>query len=314
VSPHTREIARACEEAVRAHLAQPSEATLLGGYEIGRRAMFAGIGVVELAATAGTVLVEALRSRGSAGGTLDDVAAANALMVEMLSPFEMSHRGAHEANAALRRMNELREEEIRRIAIELHDTAGQMLATTLLAVDRAAREDAPQREASLAEARDLLLRTDQALRRLAHETRPPVLEDFGIGVALRLLCDGLASRSGIPIEARIEVAARPPSAIEIALYRIAQEALRNALKHASPSMVVVALRADRTTIALQVRDDGTGFEPGEARSGLGILGMRERVMTLDGTLDIRSRRGGGTELVVSIPREAPIAVPNSAGG
>jgi two-component system, NarL family, sensor histidine kinase UhpB len=314
VTPATRDLALECEAAVSAHLAHASEATLLEAYEVARRAMVAGTGIVEVAALLGASLGKALRERGLGEAGLADVAAAHALMVEMLSPFEMSYRGAREANDALRRMNELREEEIRRIAHELHDSAGQMLATAMLAVDRAATAPPPEREAALAEARELLRATDRALRRLAHETRPTALEDLGIGAALRLLCDGLAQRSGIAIELRTDTGARPGAAVETALYRITQEAIRNAMKHANPSAIVVTLRVDGSTFDLSVRDDGAGFDPAVSPAGLGLVGIRERVASLDGTLHIESHRGTGTELTVSIPREAPYAVPHSAGG
>jgi signal transduction histidine kinase len=308
--------ARECAAALSAHLERGSESTLHAGYEVGRRALAAGLGVVEMAATCGAALVTALQDDRVDPRCVAIVSAANQLAVEVLSPFEMGYRGAREANDALRRMNELREEEIRRVAHELHDTAGQLLATALLALARAEQDTPHARRRALAEVRDLLQRTDAALRRLAHETRPPVLDDLGIGAALRLLCDGVGRRAGIVVEARIEIDERPPAAVEIALYRIAQEALRNVLKHAAASRVVVALGSDERTIELRIRDDGVGFESGAPRagSGLGLLGIRERVVTLEGTLRIESRPGGGTDLVVSIPREAPCAVPRSAGG
>src|SRR5947208_11398931 len=180
---------------------------------------------------ASVLRLDALQARAKAAE------AAQAFFSESLSPFEMTHRASREANSALRRLNERLEEEAKRIAHTLHDEAAQLLASVHVALDALAR-DLPQSVRSrLGEVRDLLDRIEGELRRLSHELRPTMLDDLGLVPALQFLAEGVAKRTGLSVEVRGSTHGRLPPAVETAPYRIAQEALTNAVRHAHPAHV-----------------------------------------------------------------------------
>jgi two-component system sensor histidine kinase NreB len=144
---------------------------------------------------------------------------------------------------------------------------------------------------------------------MAQDLRPSVLDDLGLVPALRTL-----ARQGAGPEVRLQVEGlhgRLPLPIETALYRIAQEALINAVKYARADHIDIRLEAhDGTGVRLSVRDDGVGFDPrrlpptAEAgRAGLGLFGMRERATLLHGTLEVHSQPAKGTEIIVQLPLE-----------
>jgi signal transduction histidine kinase len=150
------------------------------------------------------------------------------------------------------------------------------------------------------------------LRRLAHELRPTILDDLGLRPALEFLAEGFASRAGIKVIVRGTCEGRLPAQIENAVYRIVQEALTNAARHARATAVTVELEQAAHRLVCSVRDDGVGFDSeallGRGARGLGLLGMRERLTPFGGTLQIHSAPGQGTEVRVTVPRgeEAPM--------
>jgi signal transduction histidine kinase len=197
-----------------------------------------------------------------------------------------------------------REAEAQRIAHELHDEAGQLLASVHIALDDLAAE-APERSEAIRRIHGLLDRVEGQLRRLSRELRPTILDDLGLAPAFEWLAQGVAERTGI----RVEVAApidRLPSTVETALYRIVQEAVTNAVRHAGATRVEVRVWQDGTKVRAAVRDDGRGFDVDAAMArrgdrGLGLIGMRERVEALGGRLIVHSTAGQGTEVSVAIP-------------
>ena len=205
---------------------------------------------------------------------------------------------------ALRRAVQAQEAERKRLARELHDETGQALTSILLglaAVESSKR--AEEAHAAAAELRGLVVETLQNVRRLAVELRPSALDDFGLEPALRRL--GETVREGGTLDVQVETrlgAVRLPADVETALYRIVQEALTNAVKHAGANHVSVVVTRKATGVQVMIEDDGSGFDPA-ARStgGLGLLGMRERVELLDGTLAIDASPGAGTTLIVELP-------------
>jgi signal transduction histidine kinase len=197
-----------------------------------------------------------------------------------------------------------REEEARRIAHELHDEAGQLLASVHIALDNLIRE-VPEKAGTVQELHSLLDRVEGQLRRLARELRPTILDDLGLAPALEWLAQGMAQRTGVTVtvDTRVE---RLPSTIETALYRIIQEALTNATPHARAKSITVQAREDGPIIQAVVRDDGEGFDVEAALAwrgerGLGLIGMRERVEALGGEFTIGSVPGKGTQISVTIP-------------
>ena len=205
---------------------------------------------------------------------------------------------------ALRRAVQAQEAERRRLARELHDETGQALTSILLglaAVERAAT--AAEARIAAGELRGLVVETLQSVRSLAVELRPSALDDFGLEPALRRL--GQTVREGgtldVQVETRLGVERLLPE-VETAVYRIVQEGLTNVIKHAAAKRVSIVVTRAPERLMVVIEDDGSGFDasavPGE---GLGLLGMRERVQLLDGSLTIDAQPGLGTTLVVEIP-------------
>lgn len=285
------------------HVAAPSELTLHRAYEVGRWALAEGLGVLPVAAAhyraaaalPGMAAVDAERIAGLL----------ESFLVECLSPFEMAHRGAGEANAALRLLNTRLEEEARRIAHALHDEAGQLLAKVYLAVAEIGQDLEPAARERLSGINAILDQIDEQVRRLAHELRPPMLDELGIIPAIEFLAEGVSKRTGLPIHVAATKGKRLPPPVEIALYRIVQEALNNVIKHARASRAHVELAWRETMVQCAVRDDGIGFEVASTKLalGLGLTGMRERLEALGGELVIRSVPGQGTVLTATIPVE-----------
>ncbi|TLY19450.1 MAG: hypothetical protein E6K67_04760 [Nitrospirae bacterium] len=236
------------------------------------------------------------------------VKAAAIFFAESLSPFEMTHRGYREANIALRHLNEMLEEEAKRIAHALHDEAGQLLASVHLALEEVAHELPPPAGDRLQKIRGLLDQIEMQLRRLSHELRPTILDDLGLFPALEFLATGISARTRIPISVEGSSEKRLPHVIETALYRIVQEALTNVTKHAQATRVTVCLQREDQMVRCSIRDNGIGFDSAvvlapRIERGLGFVGIQERLNSLGGKLQIVSFPGRGTELLITIPLE-----------
>jgi signal transduction histidine kinase len=200
---------------------------------------------------------------------------------------------------ALRRVVSAQELERRRLARELHDETGQALTSILLGLKRL--EGSGSNEA-VAELRELVVATLQDVRRLAVELRPQALDDFGLVVALERLTKGFSEQTGIVVDLEAgTVTGRLPSEIETAIYRTVQESLTNIVKHAHARRVSVLLAATSGKIKAVIEDDGKGFDPSEPGDGVGLLGIRERMALLDGTLTVESGESGGTTIAAEVP-------------
>lgn len=275
-------------------------------YLLGRDALDAGAGVIDMAAAIQEVVAATAASSVATEDRERLLAAIGILALELLSPFEMAHRGVREANAALRKGNEAREEEIKRIAHAIHDEAGQLLACVHWALEDAVRSLPAESRQRFREVSERLDAIEERLRRISYELRPTILDDLGLEPALRSLADGVSRRTNLRVDVEGAGGARMAPRIETAIYRAAQEALQNAVKHASATRVVIRLRRTRGVIRCSVLDDGVGF-PAEAPAtrgaapGLGLIGIRERVANVGGDVEIRSERGRGTEILVRVP-------------
>jgi signal transduction histidine kinase len=195
------------------------------------------------------------------------------------------------------------------LARELHDSVAQHLAAVLLQLSVAARDSTdPLVAERLHEARDSTEYALQEARALSHALHPGVLDDLGLDAALRQLARDSSSGNGVDVDVEYTVGpARLPRDVEAVLYRVAQEAVRNATTHASARRVRVSVQQTRHEATLSVHDDGVGFDPVEAearRAGLGLTSMRERVDFLDGQLEINSAKGSGTSVSASVPLDA----------
>jgi signal transduction histidine kinase len=221
-------------------------------------------------------------------------------------------RSAYERLALLHeRFDAAKEEERRFIAHELHDELGQMLTVIKLRLSMRSRGD--DARASTDQTNETLALIDgmiERIRKISANLRPPLLDEVGLIPALQVYVDAQSALSGVPIELSVQDAdgARLDPDREIACFRVVQESITNALRHASPKRIrVTAARLPRS-ISLSIVDDGRGFDTTAlevASAGhLGIAGMQERVHIRGGTFRVSSQPGAGTRVDVEMPIEA----------
>jgi signal transduction histidine kinase len=207
------------------------------------------------------------------------------------------------ARDMLRRVVEAQEMERRRLARELHDETGQALTSILLGV-KAIRAAATSADAERAEAdvRAQIVQALQDVRALAVELRPSALDDFGLVAALERLAETFEARSGLVTVVQANVAGRLPADVETVLYRVVQEALTNVVKHAGAEHVSIVVRSRDGIVAATIDDDGRGFAHEDVREdALGLLGMRERLALVGGTLEVESSSESGTTIAAQVP-------------
>ena len=208
-----------------------------------------------------------------------------------------------------------REQEMARIARELHDELAQSLTALQMDVawcrERADGGEAPL-TARLARMEALLKQTVAATRRIAADMRPLMLDDLGLVPAVEWLVDGFTQRNGIPCELAVSIGELDlPKAHATAVFRIVQESLSNVAKHARASRVQVTIERNGTQVTLSVRDNGAGFSLGDPRkpNSYGLLGLRERASLLGGEASITSAPGEGTWVRILLP-VTPAASPS----
>ncbi len=214
-------------------------------------------------------------------------------------------------------LQQVREEERGHLARELHDELGALLTAAKLDVARlkskidATAPDVSERLKHLTET----LNSGIALkRRIIEDLRPSSLSNLGLTAALEILTREYAERAGIDVETSLEPV-QLPDAAQLTVYRMVQEALTNIGKYAKASKVLVSVHGYPTHVAVQVRDDGVGFDPGSVRpTSHGLAGMRHRVEAAGGRLTLTSRPGNGTLLsaVLPLPRNTPELRHNAA--
>jgi PAS domain S-box-containing protein len=226
-----------------------------------------------------------------------------------------ARRRAEEAARSLSgRILTLQDDERRRIARGLHDSLGQYLAALAMKLDLLSTQGG-KRAKSILECSQLVEQCLSETRTISHLLHPPLLDEAGIGSAVRLYVDGFAQRSGIQVHLDL-----PPELdrlqedIEIALFRAVQEALTNVHRHSGSSSVYICINLDAEQVRLEIKDNGRGIPKkhltllteGDAGSGVGIAGMRERVRELRGSLEIQSDKTGTRVLIVipSMPRSS----------
>jgi signal transduction histidine kinase len=304
---------------LREYAAGGGEPALGRAYELGRRALTDQKSLVEIASLHHQAVL-ALVCDAESGKHREELLRSSAeFLAECLSPYEMAHRGFQDAVKALRQLNETLEEEIKRIAYAVHDEAGQLLVAVHLALAEVALELPELQQAQFARIKEMLNQVEKHLRRYSHELRPTILDDLGWIPAVRFLADGISKRANLPIHIEAPDPERLPSAIETTLYRIVQEALTNAVKHARAGNVWIRARRENALLCCSIRDDGAGFDTRQVqetpqRKGLGLIAMQERVTAIGGTLQIDSGPGHGTILSIRIPLEVEYANSNRTRG
>ncbi|HEY7273868.1 MAG TPA: GAF domain-containing sensor histidine kinase [Actinoplanes sp.] len=195
-------------------------------------------------------------------------------------------------------------EERNRISRELHDAVTQKLFSLRLTADAAATlvtRDAVRASSELDTVRRLAAEATEELRAIVVGLRPIDLAGDGLDVALRKQADLLDRVHRPAVKFTGGPLPRLPAAREEAAYRIAQEALHNALRHAAPALVTVAVEASDATVVLEVTDDGLGFDPGAPSRQFGLASMRDRARAAGGRLVLRSRLGAGTTVRLEVP-------------
>ena len=207
------------------------------------------------------------------------------------------------------RLIRAQEDERKRVARELHDDLSQRLSALQLGsagLARLASKDAPAR-AGLEAHQEHLADIVEEVRRLAYDLHPAILTHLGLRAALQSFCVDFSAREEIDVEFSAQ---KEPASLQeeiaLCLYRVTQESLRNVARHSGAKSVSVVLKNERGLLRLRIQDRGKGFDADADRAGegLGLLGMKERVRLVDGTIEVRSRPGGGTRIHVEVPIRA----------
>jgi signal transduction histidine kinase len=208
------------------------------------------------------------------------------------------------------RLVDAQETERRAISRELHDEVGQALGLLLMDAGRLSNQLGNTNEKGQELVRSIKTvaeRTVQTVRNMALLLRPSMLDDLGLVPALEWYAREMSRRGEIEVEVRAEnVPEELPDPLKLCVYRVVQEALNNAQRHAHAKNAVVELEQTGDAIRLKVSDDGSGFDPNRTR-GMGLLGMEERVKRLGGTIEIESRPGTGTTIRAALPLTAKVA-------
>ena len=239
-----------------------------------------------------------VRSEPGAGGTVvvfSDESERERMEAALANARENAARGRLQAAEAERS----------RWARELHDETLQGLAGLHMLLASGARGGAEEAlRDCVAQAQQHIAEEMEKLRGLISELRPAALDELGLEASVRDLAERIRLVYGLRVEARLELpesARRPASEIETAAYRLVQECLTNAARHAEATLVVVELARRNGAMYIRVSDNGRGFDPASETAGFGLSGVRERVGLLEGELRISSSPGSGTEVVVHLP-------------
>lgn len=235
------------------------------------------------------------------------IAAQAALIAALLVQRSRRRRAEREARTLGGRLITAYEDEGRRLARELHDDITQRLAGVAIEAATLGRiADPAARSAAEQTIGGELAGLSRDVHALSYRLHPSVIDDLGLAEALRIECERAARRGPVEVDFHVDAGgsdARGDRAL--CLFRVAQEALRNAVRHAQAQHIRVALRAEHGSTAVSVADDGGGFDPAAERghASLGLASMRERVALLGGRFEIRSRPGQGTRVTAWVPVE-----------
>ena len=248
------------------------------------------------------VAIEAMR-RGAADWVRKDA-------LDRLGPAirrELERRRDPSSLAIGQRLLEAQEAERRSIARALHDELGQVLTAVRMTLEAARRGRGNVRGKHLDEALHLIEQGIAQLRAVSVGLWPTILDDLGLPAALRWLAQRDGRPEGLAIVVAAEEIGRLPSLIEVACFRVVQEALTNALRHASARTIEIRMRLDGDAVVIEVRDDGVGFDirtawqRASAGESLGLASMRERIALVGGRFDLESAPGQGTSVRARVP-------------
>ena len=246
-------------------------------------------------------------------GSIVGAVVVNEDVTERVRAEDALHDSANRLQSLSHRLLAVQEEERRHLSRELHDEFGQLLFSINLRLQAAKNAAGPAAQPNINESITLLQRAGTQMRSLALELRPLLLETAGLDATLRWLAEQYQQRGGVEIEVVGHVT-EVPGEVAIACFRVVQEALTNVARHAAARQVWIELSQSEGRLAVVIRDDGVGFDvsrglEGAAGGHLGLVGMRERVEILGGTLTIDSGQAHGTRIAVSFPLTEPATAP-----
>jgi signal transduction histidine kinase len=209
------------------------------------------------------------------------------------------------SDETLRRLNATLERQVKRIAQELHSEAGQLLTSAHITLSTISEDVPPHVRERLIEVKAHLDAIEDQLRRICHELRPRILDDLGLVAALEFLAEGVRKRRGLTVTVNAAFTYGLPVVVETAVYRIVQEAVNNATKHAHAHAILIGIEHVDAALRCTIEDDGIGFDRAalatrSGERGLGLAGIQEQVEMLGGTFQIESRPGGGTRLIIAL--------------
>ncbi len=301
--------------ALRNYLDSGGEDALHMAYELGREAITGGFGVLDMVKIHHQAAISSDLPVITSGNDKRRTEAVETFFMEALSPFEAHHRGFREANDRLRELSSkilhAQEEERKRISRELHDEVGQALTAigiNLQLLRQNAVENRKSLDKHIAEIQGMVELTLENVHRFSYELRPAILDDLGLVSALHYYTRAFAKRTGIKVrfssDNAVEHLEPDPKTV---IYRVAQESLTNVYKYAHASRVQVRLRRLPEGVRLMVKDNGQGFQPNQLngglkeKSGLGLMGMEERLRLVNGAFTVESQPGYGTTVRAMIP-------------
>jgi signal transduction histidine kinase len=212
------------------------------------------------------------------------------------------------------RLMTTQDEERRRIAREMHDSAGQTIAALSMTVSQMSRElgDNNPRLSELGkDAQTMLSELGQEIRTTSYLLHPPMLDEFGLRVALAWYVEGLQQRSGMDVQLFVGELKRMPNEVELTIFRVVQECLTNIHRHSGSKSAHINIDSDPVNVVIRVRDFGRGMSEENLDTirnrgaGVGLRGMRERVRPFAGDVQIDSQTGVGTTITVTIPYALP---------
>jgi len=227
---------------------------------------------------------------------------------------ERAEEAEREQHRLAMRVVAAQEEERKRISLELHDAVGQLasaLGMELGRLESYVLAPPEQFHAKVAEVKEMNSEVVRALKEIASGLRPAMLDQLGLGAAVRSHAREFSRRTGVAAEVRLEGELEAvPEPHRTCIYRIVQEALNNCARHAGARRAVISLSGAQDSVSLTVEDDGAGFDVRKkSNNGLGLVGIAERVRDLSGNLKISSTPGKGTVLEVLLPmKEVPAAL------
>lgn len=242
---------------------------------------------------------------------IKQVSAAMGLLAGNLEEALSQIEGLQERSVLATRIIQAQEDERKRVARDIHDGPAQSMANVVLRAEICEKlldSDINELRKELAELKAMVKGSLVEIRRIIFNLRPMVLDDLGLAPTLRRFLEALKEETGVAAELVVlGKEQRLPGTVEVTVFRLIQEAVNNARKHARPGRILVRLEFTDTKVNLQVKDDGIGFDVEEAREkssknkSFGLLSMEERVDLLGGELHITSAPGKGTTVSAQIP-------------